>query len=152
MFKASGWILTAGLIMGGAGIAGGQTASSSGDPGVVPALLPAEMAEMQKVQSRLMKDADPEFFSSLELLRNIKEESEKIVERFRRQEIDKTAAQAELLPLSNQEQEIRNDPNFLVEKKLWQVILSSPKFQEKMKKAMAKLIAKRGANPAARQP
>jgi hypothetical protein len=100
------------------------------------------MAEMQKAQQRLMKEAAPELYAFQEKQKSIEAKIDKIVASFKSKEIDKETAKENMLPLIKEEQEMQNDPEFLVQQRLAQVYLSSPEYQEKMKNLMAKFAAK----------
>lgn len=154
MLMASGWILTAGLILGGGvraygqmGFPGGQLSFPGGQSGQVP----PEMAEMRRAQERLMKEAAPEFYAFQDKLRGIEAEIGETVASLARKEIDKGTAREKILPLIKQQQEIQNDPEFLVEQRLAQGYFSSPQYRKKAEKVMRALAEKqkRKAKPGA---
>lgn len=144
MIKTSGWILTLGLVLV---VGAGVRAQMFGSPGQVfggPAgQVPPEMAEMQKAQERLASEAAPEFYAFQQKLRHVEGKIGKITASLAKGEIDKDAAREALLPLVKEEQNIRSDPDFLVEQKLAQALFSSAEFQEKMQKLMEKMSLRR---------
>lgn len=143
MLTVGGWILTAGLMLGGAGLAGGQGFSPPGQPfGGASGQAPPEMAEMQKAQARLLKEEAPEFYAYQEKLRVIDEKIGEISASLARKEIDKATAKENMLPLIKEQQEIQNDPVFLVEQRLTQAYFSSPEYREKVGKIMAAFAEK----------
>ena len=145
MQRTSGWILASGLILGGAGLAVGQMFPPTGG---MTGQMPPEMAEMQKAQERLMKDVDPELYAFQTKQRIVNAKIEKITTSFAKKEIDKETARESMLPLIKEQQELQNDPEFLVEQRLAQAYFSSPEFQKKMKEVMAKFAAARkGGRP-----
>ena len=151
MYKAIGWVLMSGLIMGGTGLARGQMfplpRQSSG-------LSPAEtlgIEEMKKEQTRLRKEVCPELYAFQKRLQDIQTEIRKIMEHFAKKEISKDAAKEKLLPLMNEERAIQTDPDYLVEQKLAQAYFSSPEFQAKMDKIMRK-FSKKGQPGRQKQP
>ena len=149
MLKTSGLILTAGMILGGAGFAVGQEVPPEGLPSgqllvAMPSgQLPPEAAEILNAQERLILEACPELHVFQERLNTIKAEIAEIIKRFTKKQITKNQARAELLPLVAEELEIRNSPAFLVEQKLLQVYLSSPEYQAKIKKIINRVKAQR---------
>ncbi|NNN06287.1 MAG: hypothetical protein HKL90_10340 [Elusimicrobia bacterium] len=151
MVKTSGCILTVGLLLCAAAKAGAQTGFGGGPmPDGPMGRLPPEMAELQREQERIVKEADPELAAYQEKIQGVESEIGTVVKRFADKKIDKDRARAELLPLMKEEQELRDDPNFQVEQRLSQAALSSPEFrkkmakiQEKMNRAMQKLMAER---------
>lgn len=130
IYKLNGFILTVGLTLGGGTMVCGQMVF----PGGPAAQLPPEMAEMQKVQERLNKKEMPEFYAFQEKLRGIETRMGKISASLASKEIDKETAKEQMLPLIKEEQEIQNDPEFLVEQKLAQGYLSSPEYGVKLDK------------------
>ena len=143
MLKAGDWILTVGLILGWEASAQGQMGFSERPSFGGPAgQLPPEMAEMQKAQERLMKEAAPELYVFQKRLRDIEMKMEKITASLAKKEIDKKTAKEELRPLVKKEQEIRNDPEFQVEQRIAEAYFSSPEFQKKMKELVAQFPAR----------
>jgi len=146
MLKTSGWILTAGLILGGGARAFGQMGFPGGPQSAGPAgQMPPEMVAMQKAQDRLMKEEAPGLYAFQKKLRGIETKIEEAAASFANKEIDKETAKDKMLPLMKQEQKIKNDPEFLVEERLAQVYFSSPEFRAKMEKIMRALAAKQKA-------
>jgi peptidoglycan hydrolase CwlO-like protein len=141
MRKMSGWILTAGLILGGAARARGQTGFAGASGGQVP----SGVAEMQETQDRLMREVAPELYAFQKKLRDIDAKIDGIVAKLSKQEIDKDAAKEEMLPLIKEQQEIRNDPEFLVEQRLSRTYFSSPEYRAKAEKVMRALADKKKA-------
>ncbi len=157
MNKASVWILTAGIALYAVASAWAQTGfggtMTSGPMGPMgPMGMPAspELEELQKEQAELMKEADPELADYQEKMRSVQDEIGKVTKSLAAEEIDKDEARAQLLPLIKEEQELRDDPGFRAEQLLSQAAFSTPEFQkkmakiqERMNKAMQKLMAKR---------
>jgi len=131
MFKSKGWILTAGLILGAAGmVLGGLGMPSIETPS---AQLPQTEAKIQTVQMQLIKEASPELYAFQDRLQKIAVQIGKITKSFAQKKIDKDTARAKLLPLMEEEREIQNNPYFLVEQWLMQVYVSSPESSKKVK-------------------
>lgn len=142
MANKSGYILTTGFALcavavtsAGAQVGFGGDSIPGGMMGPVDQMgMPTspEMVKLQKEQADLIKEADPELADYQEKMRAVNSEIAKVVKSFAAQDIDKDEAHAELLPLIRQEQELRNDPDFLAEQRLSVIVFSSPEFQEKM--------------------
>ena len=132
MRRASVWVLMAGLILGGGARARGQM----GFPGGPTAQMPPEMVEMQKARNRLMKAAAPEFYAFQTKLQAIEAKLGVISQSLAKKEIDKATAKENMLPLIIEEQEIRNDPEFLVEERLAKTYFSSPEYRKKEENVM----------------
>jgi hypothetical protein len=141
MLKMKEWIFAAGLILGGGMWVRGQANFSGGPAGQVP----PEIAEMQKARERLMKEAAPELYAFQEKQRGIEAEIRDIVASLSRKEIGKEAARERILPLIKEEQEMKSDPEFLVQQRLAQAYFSMPEYQAKMKNLMDKFAAKQKA-------
>lgn len=143
--KASGWILTAGLMVGGAA-AGAQMFGPGGPMGQPfggpTGQVPPEIARMQKAQEELMKEAAPELFAFQKKLRGVEAEVAAVVKGFAGGEIDKETAKERLLPLLKEQREIREDPDFQAEQRLAQVYFSSPEYRKKMEAIMRKFAPK----------
>lgn len=137
MLKASGWILTAGLILSGGIPAHGQTGFPSGQ-GLPTGEMSPEMAQMHKARMQLIKEASPELYAYQERLRKIEEKISTIKAGFAKKEIGREAAKAEILPLVKEAREIRDDPEFQVEQNLAQAYFSSPEFRRKIMSSLAK--------------
>ena len=142
MKKASGLILTAGLIVVGAGRSSGQMFPPTGQGQVPPA-----MAEMQKAMAELTKETSPELYAFQEQLRSLDEKIMKIVKSFSNKEIDRKAARAAILPLVKEQKAIQNNPDFLVEQRLMQAYFSSPEYQAKAKAIREKMNAQQQHPP-----
>lgn len=145
MSKSRGYILTAELLLCAAGA---RAQTGLGAPMGMPTS--PELEELQKEQTQLMKEADPELADYQEKMQGVEAEIAKVTKSFAAKEIDKDEAKAELLPLIKEEQELRDDPDFQAEQMLSQAAFSSPEFQkkmakisEKMNKVMQNLMAKR---------
>lgn len=123
MLKANGWILAAGMILGGGGRAHGQI----GFPGQPPGQPTPEMAEIQRAA---------ELYAFQEKLRSIEARIAKISGSLLRKEIGEETAKEKMLPLIKEQQEIQNDPEFLVEQRLAQARFSSPEYRKKVEKTM----------------
>jgi len=142
MRQINSLILVAGLILGGAGFAGGQP---DGRIGLRPGMMPEGMDEMQREEARLTKEASPEFYAYLERLKRLSAEISKIVQRLANNEIDKDAARNALLPLVTEEKEIQNDPNFSVEQKIVEAVAATPDYRARMQAATQKMVKRKQA-------
>ena len=141
MPRTSVWILAAGLIWYGPGRAQGQAPAPASRP-------PVNADEMQKARARLFQETAPELYAFQEKLRVIDENVKKIETSLAKKEIGKEEAKENMLPLVKEEQEIRNDPEYLVQQKLAQVYFSSPEYRVKLQKLMRANIGARGPGPA----
>ena len=146
MLRASGWILTAGLLLCGGAQARGQMEfpgdTQSGWPmqgGPMGMPTSPELEGLQQEQTELMKAADPELADYQEKMRSVQDELGKVMKSLAAEEIDKDKARAELLPLIKERQELRDDPAFQAEQILSQAAFSTPEFQKKMAKIQEKI-------------
>ena len=119
--------------------------------GGAPGQTSPEMAEMQKAQSQLMREAVPELHAFQERLQSIEREIGRITERFAKDEINKESAKVDILPLIREAHEIRNDPEFLAEQRLAPAVFASPTFQKKAEAAMRALAEKQRRKRKARR-
>lgn len=130
MRKPGRFVLIAGLFPATAGF---LTAQTFEPPQITAA---PEMIEMQKVQERIMKAADPEFCVFQERLREAEAKIAEVSAGFVRGDIDKDEATSDMIPLLQQERDIQENPEFQAEQRLSQAIFSTPEFQKKMEGAM----------------
>ncbi|NNN07004.1 MAG: hypothetical protein HKL90_13995 [Elusimicrobia bacterium] len=153
MVKSCGYVLTAGLLLCAAaaraqmGFGGGPM---MGGPMAQMGPTSPEIEKLQKEQTELMKETDPELVDYQEKMQGVQGQIMKVMKSFADKEIDKDEAHAQLLPLLKEEQELRDDPDFQAEQRLSSAVFSSPEFQkrmakiqEKVNKAMQKLMAER---------
>lgn len=144
MLKIGRFILITGLMLCGDRPLRAQMFVPPGPPSGAPVgQVPPEMAEMQRVQARLMKEAAPELYAFQEKLRVIDAEIGKIVASLTRKEIDREAAKENMLPLIKERQEIQNDPEFQAERRLALAVYASPEYQKKMGAVMRAHAEKR---------
>ncbi len=154
MLKLNGVILAAGLVVGGAAAAQMGPGGGPMGPSFAGGPVPPEIKEIQKAQVELMEEEDPELYAFQEKQQGIEEEIAAVAKSFAAEEIDKDEARAELQPLIKERQELRDDPAFQTEQILSQAAFSTPEFQkkmakiqERMNKAMQRLMAKRLRTP-----
>ena len=135
MLKTSRWFLMAAMILGGGVRASGESVIS-----IRPAAqMTPEMLEIRNAQDRLMKEAAPELYAFQKKLRDIDAEIDEIVGSLAKKEIDKETAKENMLPLIKGQQEVQNDPEFLIEQRLAQTYFSSPEYRAKEEKVMRAL-------------
>jgi hypothetical protein len=142
--KKRGWIMTACLILAGAELAAGLDDARKAQEkrmteltaGLAAGQAPAGAGRTAIARARLLEEAVPELHAFQERLGAIEAKIVKIIASLGQKKIGREAAKEKLLPLIKEQQEIQNDPEFLVEQRLAQAYFSSQEYRNGVLKIM----------------
>lgn len=141
--SAGGWVLAAGLILGGASGARGQTRGSPGEPIYGKDHIPTQRARLREAQELLLAEYAPEFYDYQLKLRAIEGEIERTTADLADKKIDEREAKAKLLPWVKAELELQDDPAYLVAQRIARVALTSPEYRARKQKLLDQFAAGR---------